>query len=88
MTNKQLKPHLGKRIFAGFFDYLLIYTFLFIFLFTYGEPDSEGELSVSGLLAFVPILFWFLMTVGVEQLFGATIGNYGSYSIDRKTWLV
>jgi len=41
-----------------------------------GEPDAEGEVSVSGILGFVPILFWLLMTVGIEQLFGATLGNY------------
>lgn len=81
MNEINTKKNIGKRIFAGIFDYLLIYTFLFIFLYIYGEPDSEGELSVSGFPALVPVLFLGIMTIGIEQLFGATLGNY---AVDLK----
>ena len=50
--------------------------FFFIFLLTFGEPDAEGELNLNGLLALVPILFWGIMTIGLEQWFGATLGNF------------
>ena len=69
------KSNLGKRILAGFIDYLFIYIFFFIFLFMYGEPDAEGELSVSGLPALIPMIFWLIMTVGLESGLGGTIGN-------------
>lgn len=75
LTELHTKPNIGSRILAGFVDYLFIYIFFFIFLFIYGEPDSEGELAVSGLPALIPILFWGIMTVGLEQWFGATLGN-------------
>jgi uncharacterized RDD family membrane protein YckC len=69
------KPNIGRRILAGFVDYLLIYIFFFIFLFIYGEPDAEGELSVRGLPALIPMIFWLIMTVGFESGLGGTIGN-------------
>lgn len=76
MTEINSKKNIGKRIFAGIFDYILIFTFFFIFVYTYGEPNEEGGFTVNGILALVPVLFWALMTVGVEQLLGATLGNY------------
>ncbi|WP_298549248.1 RDD family protein [uncultured Aquimarina sp.] len=74
-TDTKTEPHIGRRILAGFIDYIIIYTFFFTYLYAYGEPDSEGVYSVSGVLALPPILLWGLMTIGIEQLFGATIGN-------------
>ncbi len=81
MTENRVQKNIGKRIFAGLFDYLLIYTFAVIFIYTYGEADEDGGYTVSGILALVPVLFWTLMTIGIEQLFGATLGNY---AVDLK----
>ena len=44
-------------------------------MYFYGEPDEEGGVSLNGWPAFSTMLFWFIMTVGLEQLNGATIGN-------------
>jgi uncharacterized RDD family membrane protein YckC len=71
----QTKANLVKRIFAGLVDYLIIFAFQFAYVFAYGAPNEEGGYSVSGFPALVPVLFWCLMTVGVEQIFGATVGN-------------
>lgn len=71
----QTKGNLGKRFFAGFVDYLMIFAFDIAYVFAIGTPNDEGGHSVSGLPALVPILFWCIMTVGTEQLFGATLGN-------------
>ena len=73
---KRTKPQIGKRIFAGLFDYLIIYSFLFIFVYFFGETTAEGEKQVTGLPMLIPIIFWGLMTIGAEQLFGRTLGNY------------
>ncbi len=81
MTEINPKKNIGKRIFAGLFDYLIIYTFFFIFVYTYGEPNEDGGYTVNGILTLIPILFWAIMTVGIEQLFGATLGNY---AVDLK----
>ncbi|WP_299607248.1 RDD family protein [uncultured Aquimarina sp.] len=74
-TNTKTESNIGSRILAGFIDYLIIYIFFFAYVYTYGEPDPDGGYSVNGLPALIPILFWGLMTIGLEQLFGATIGN-------------
>ena len=81
MTEINPKKNIGKRIFAGIFDYLIIYTFFFIFVYSYGEPNEDGGYTVNRALALIPILFWAIMTVGIEQLFGATLGNY---AVDLK----
>lgn len=75
MTEFKTQPLIGKRIIAGFIDYAIIYGFLFIFIFIFGEPNESGDYSVNGTLSLVPILFWAIMTIGVEQLMGETLGN-------------
>lgn len=69
------KPNIGNRFVAGLVDYILIYGFFFMYVYYVGSPNDEGGYTVSGVLALVPILFWGIITVGMEQLFGATIGN-------------
>lgn len=69
------KPNITNRIVAGFVDYLIIFAFTYIYILMVGEPNDDGEYKVNGLPAFVPMLFWLLMTVGFEQFFGATLGN-------------
>ncbi|HUH73038.1 MAG TPA: RDD family protein [Chitinophagales bacterium] len=74
-TEFKTEPNIGNRILAGIIDYLIIGIFFFIYVYTFGEPNPEEEYSVNGLPAIVPILFWALITVGIEQWFGATLGN-------------
>jgi uncharacterized RDD family membrane protein YckC len=69
------KPNILKRIIAGFIDYFIVYSFLFAFIYTFGTPNNEGRYSVTGLLSFIPIIFWFLTIILTETFFGATIGN-------------
>jgi uncharacterized RDD family membrane protein YckC len=44
-------------------------------VFTLGEPNSEGTYELNGAPALIPILFWLIMTVGLESGLGGTIGN-------------
>ena len=69
------KPNIGNRIVAGLVDYILIYAFFFFYVYTVGEPNEDGGYSVNGLPAIVPVIFWGIMTVGIEIGMGATIGN-------------
>jgi uncharacterized RDD family membrane protein YckC len=71
----QTNPNIVKRIFAGFVDYLMVLAFLFVYISAFGTRDEEGFLSISDHLILGPVVFWFLMTVGTEQFFGATLGN-------------
>jgi uncharacterized RDD family membrane protein YckC len=75
MKNNTLKTNLGKRFLAGLIDYTIICTFFYVFVYTLGEPDNEGGYSVTGFLALVPVLFWFIFTVLLEVFYGATLGN-------------
>ena len=75
MTEFKTQPMIGKRIIAGLIDYTIIYGFLFIYIFAFGEQNETGGYSVSGILGLVPILFWAIMTIGIEQVMGETLGN-------------
>ncbi|MGL5111961.1 MAG: RDD family protein [Flavobacterium sp.] len=75
MENTNLKPNLTKRFLAGLIDYAIIYAFFYAFISAFGEPNEEGGYSVTGFLALVPILFWFVFLVVFETFFGATLGN-------------
>lgn len=69
------ESNIGNRFVAGLIDYIIIYGFTFFLSYTIGEPNNEGGTSLSGLPALIPIIFWLIMTVGIESGLGATIGN-------------
>jgi uncharacterized RDD family membrane protein YckC len=66
-----------KRFVAGLFDYSLILFFSFFMPILFGEQKAgEPETySLTGWSALLPTLIWFVLTIGFEQLFGATLGN-------------
>jgi uncharacterized RDD family membrane protein YckC len=70
------KPYLSKRITAFFIDYLIIFCFILLMLNFYGTSSSDGGESLKGLPALLVFCFWILMTIGIEQMLGATLGNY------------
>ena len=74
--NIETEPNIGLRIIAGLLDYLVIGIFFYAYLYAFGEPDNLGKYTVNGLPALVPILFWGIITIGLEQLFGSTFGNF------------
>lgn len=74
-TEIKTQPNIGNRFTAGLVDYTLIYGVTFFLVFTLGEPNDEGAYSLKGLLGLIPIIFWLIMTVGLEIGFGATLGN-------------
>jgi uncharacterized RDD family membrane protein YckC len=69
------ESNIGNRFVAELVDYIIIYGFTFFLSYTIGEPNNEGGTSLSGLPALIPIIFWLIMTVGLESGLGATIGN-------------
>ena len=69
------KPYIGRRILAGFIDYAIIYTFFFVFLFYFGEVTDTGSYEVNGWPSLIPMLFWGVITVGMERVLGVTLGN-------------
>lgn len=69
------KPNLGKRMLAGLIDYVLIFSYWGVMFYFFGEPNNEGGYTVSGLPGLSVMLCWLAMTVGMEQVMGATLGN-------------
>lgn len=66
---------IGDRIVACIVDYIVIWSFFIFFIYMFGEPNDEGGYHISGAPGLVPILFWGFATIGMEQLFGASLGN-------------
>ena len=69
------KSNLRKRFWAGLIDYGLIFTYFFVMLYLYGEPNTNGEIQINGWPAFSVSVVWFILTIGIEQLNGVTLGN-------------
>ena len=69
------KPNLGKRFVAGLIDYGLIMLYFFLMIYLYGEPNDESGYSVNGWPGFSILLVWFILTIGLEQMTGSTLGN-------------
>lgn len=74
-TESIINASISKRFIAGLIDYAIIYTILLLYIEAFGEADIEGNMSVSGMKALPVILGWFILTIGLEQLLGSTIGN-------------
>jgi len=69
------KPHIFKKIIAVIVDYFFVMIVTLILLYTLGKPDESGEYALRGIYVLLPISFWFLYTVVIEQILGATLGN-------------
>jgi uncharacterized RDD family membrane protein YckC len=74
-TNIATEPNIGSRFLAGLIDYIIIFVFLYFVFVRIGEPNDEGGYTLSGFQTLYPMIFWGVITVGFEQLFGATLGN-------------
>ena len=72
------KASLIERLLSGFIDYFIIFGFIGIMLIFYGKDSSisEGGKSLTGLSALAVVIFWFIITVLSDYLFGQTLGNY------------
>lgn len=71
------KANLGKRISAALIDYGIMFFFTGIMFYFHGKP-VEGGYTLTGYPFLVVVLFWTITTIGLEQILGATIGNYMS----------
>ncbi len=72
---KKQEKYLSRRILACIIDYSLILIYTSVHFYLFGVLNEEGGYSLNGLPAFSVFIFWFIMTIGMEQLLGATIGN-------------
>jgi uncharacterized RDD family membrane protein YckC len=54
---------------------------MILFTVEFGEKISIVQYKLTGFPVLIPIMFWGIMTIGTEQLFGKTLGNY---AVDLK----
>jgi len=75
MNQSENKKNIGKRFVAGLIDYVLLYSLIFAYLYSFGEKNNEGGYSVTGIAAIVPFVLWFAIIVLTEVFYSATLGN-------------
>ncbi|MEO5777204.1 MAG: RDD family protein [Flavobacterium sp.] len=75
MEHTKTKPHTAARFLAGFIDYAIIFAVTVYLIVLIGKKKADGEYEIAGLTLLIPMLFWAFMTIGLEQLFGVTLGN-------------
>ncbi len=73
------KTNLKKRIIATIIDYSLVSIATYIYILLFGTEDSNGENSVSGLMALPIPIFWTVYFVVIEANYGATLAHQGLY---------
>ena len=76
-----------RRIIAGIIDYSIIFAITSFYIYQFGEINSEGAYSVSGIKTFPIIIFWLLYICGTELTLDSTLGNYiaGLKPVDLET---
>ncbi|WP_336518554.1 RDD family protein [Pollutibacter soli] len=82
------KTNLKKRIFATLVDYAIYLIPVYAYIMFFGQDNSEGGKTVSGLMVLPIPLTWFLYFVVVESWFGATLAHQGLFlkvmTVDRR----
>ena len=66
---------MGRRFLAALIDYSIQWGILYALAINLGEPNDDGGYSLPGTIGLLPIVFWMILIVGMEQLSGATFGN-------------
>ncbi len=74
--NLRLPSYLVRRIIATIIDYSIFFLVFYTFVMSFGEPNNEGGKTVTGHLALIPELYWFIYFVVVESEAGSTLGHY------------
>lgn len=76
-----------RRILAGLIDYTIIFALTYFYIYQFGEINSEGAYSVSGIKTFPIVIFWFIYICVIETTLNSTLGNYivGLQPIDLIT---
>src|SRR5687767_7026076 len=69
------KKYIGKRVAATIIDYTIVFTVTFLYTTTFGTEDQNGKYTVTGLMAFVPFIFWCIYFIGCESWAGGTLGH-------------
>jgi uncharacterized RDD family membrane protein YckC len=70
------KSGLSKRFISSLIDYSVIGCFYLVFSVQFGEHNTNGEYSVNGIMALIPLGFWFIYLIVIESSFSATFGHF------------
>ena len=75
MGSPNSSKYIGKRIAATVLDYSIVYALTFYFIMMAGTVDENGTHTVTGWLATLPLLFWFLYFIVCESFLEGTLGH-------------
>ena len=74
--NEKNDPHYARKIIATIVDYTIVFLSMYFWIKEFGEPNSEGGYTASGIYALPPIVFWIILLPMSESLFSATLGHW------------
>ena len=69
------EPNTILRFIAGLIDYVIVFFGTLFLIYFLGDETEDGGLALTGLFSYLPILFWLIITVGIEISLGSTLGN-------------
>jgi len=75
MRRINTEANLSRRISATLIDYIPFFILFAVYVSYFGHPSEDGGYEVNGLMAFVPILFWFIFFPVIESFNGQTLGH-------------
>ena len=68
--------YIGRRFLAAIIDYSIQWIILIVLVQNFGVPtEKENTFQLPGAIGLLPIAFWLLLIIGMEQVTGATIGD-------------
>lgn len=65
----------ARRVRATLIDYTLVFAMDYFYILKFGTQNEEGGYTVTGFMAFIPVLFWFVYFVICEQYLNGTLGH-------------
>jgi uncharacterized RDD family membrane protein YckC len=76
MTFPNTNTYIGKRVAATLIDYFIVFGLTIAYIYHFGTPNDEGGYTVTGWLALVPMILWFLYFIITEAFLRGTLGHH------------
>src|SRR5277367_233612 len=71
----QYPSYTGRRVWATLIDYTVIFFITVAYIYLLGAHQNGGGYEVTGFMALLPFVFWFLYFVVAETAMQATFGH-------------
>lgn len=75
MHKIKTEANLNNRVPATIIDFVIFYTFIFVYTYALGEPNDEGGYTITGFATLGVPAMWFLYFPVAESMGGQTLGH-------------